>query len=206
VPLINVATKGALTDASHWFYDSVHDFVYIFGDPSGDTLQIVVKGWTNEGEPNPLANRFYITGIVSTPAGIIRNGVPLTFVASPPGDLTPEDALTNAGQWLYDSVRQRVYVFGDPTADSPQLVAVGYRFGQDIDTDPELTGSASTKDPLSVSVDKAIAVVSEAEAEISIGDGASLHATHDVMLHATGISSSVVTTTRAGWGITYGSS
>src|SRR5262249_41942146 len=66
--------------------------------------------------------------------------------------------------------------------------------------------SASTQDPLSVSVDKAIAVVSEAEAEISIGDGASLHATHDVTLHATGISSSKVTTTRAGWGITYGSS
>ena len=41
--LTQVDTKGAVTDTTEFFYDSTNDMIYIYTDPSGETLEIVVK-------------------------------------------------------------------------------------------------------------------------------------------------------------------
>ena len=83
---------------------------------------------------------------------------------------------------------------------------MGYRFGTDVDVNQNLVAAVDLKEPSNVSSNKAVAVVSEAQAGIVVGAGAQLNAAGNIALTAKGISRADIKTVRSGWGITYGNS
>ena len=153
--------------------------------------------WSNAGEAD--ANYFFITGFASTPDSLRRNGTPLTYV-------TTKSALNASNEWWYDAAQKRVYLYNSPAADTVEVVGVGYRFGADVDVNQNLVAAVNLKEPANVSSDKAVAVVSEAQASIIVGAGAQLSAAGNIALTAKGTSRADVKTVRSGWGITYANS
>jgi hypothetical protein len=82
----------------------------------------------------------------------------------------------------------------------------GYLDGEDIGVDNQLVSHAAINDPLTVSTDKGLAVVSASTATVTLGEGVLVNALHDLTLMAHSNAAASVTTSRGGFGITYGSS
>jgi len=82
----------------------------------------------------------------------------------------------------------------------------GYLNGEDIGVDSQLVSPAAIKDPLTVSTDAGLAVVAASTAQVTLGEGVLISAAHDLTLTAASSAASRVTTSRGGFGITYGNS
>src|SRR5262249_24831124 len=80
----------------------------------------------------------------------------------------------------------------------------GYITGTDIGIDPELVNSTTVEDPMPFSTSVAVAVVSEGTAEVTLGAGVTILASHDVTLSAHPQAKVDITTLTRGFGFTFG--
>ncbi len=81
----------------------------------------------------------------------------------------------------------------------------GYRYGEDIGVNQEIVTGVDVSET-GISTEKAVAVVAESEARVTVGAGARIKASHDIVLDATAIAKAQITTKSSAWGVTYGSS